>query len=761
VDKYLVSLALLLLCIECGWLAEDLHLLNVPLLNKTLAGSNRNGSLGELTLVKKNVRKKSNSSLVWEDTENSSQVFAYDSVLTLDQSTAEITLNSGTSITLHENTLVSIEPPSSRDGSGPVRLKFHRGSMNAHLGRDPASVDAGDWVVEAEPKSKISVRSTGSDKFEIESHGGEVRVLNSGETQSPTMVKMGQAVVVNDQKISEIKEVLNLQWSEPKDGKRIYTHQDAIPVRFQWEGEASDISIYEPESDHGSIIPINATDGEQLVTLGTGNFAIQLMNKGLLTYSRNISIWSAPKIYLLDPLPRERIKSDKPLPLSWTLNKEVSSYVWQISTDKEFKNIIKSGETKDNTATTNDLPLGKLYWRVLGKDEAGYIIPEIYSNPFYILEKPLEAPKLKVPKIITEPENESLLFKIWNFLLPQASADDGPAPQNSKKLPKIYKAEFLWEKVEGAGSYTIEISETPDFRDSVVMTKTSSPRFVWKNFKLSEYYWRVAAESKEGDLGLFSEVAKADLTVIPLGPITPVGILAKPKPTPVPTPQPTVAPMPKPTPMPTPLPPLEPQYHPSDYSIEVGAHYLYESFKGPDFNAQETGAYVGDARLGLKSPFKGTEKWRTEVELQKVTVKPSDPVGLPFQGSASYYSFRVTALDQTPYLNTASLGLSVMDEYSFFQRSGPEDLSIQFPILVGPVLDWRHNYKNHEVHYRVGAYIGSAFGVEGTAAYTFLLPAGEGFTFTSSFEFRGSGGVMTNASVWGSGTGFFFFGARW
>ncbi len=765
---------------ECGWLAEDLHLVEFPSFHKTQFSTDRKGSLGQITLVKRNVRRKSNSSLVWEETKDTQAIFAYDSVLTLDQSAAEVVLNSGTSITLHENTLVSIEPPSSGDGSGPVRLRFHRGAMNAHFGRDPATVDTGDWVVEAEPKSKISVRSKGNE-FEIESHGGEAKVLNStpGNTQSPTVVKIGQAVVVNDKKISEPKEVLNLEWNEPKDGIRIYTHQNAVSVPFEWTGTASAISVYEPESNQGRDIPINSTDGKQSVSFGTGNYAVQLMDKGLQTYSRNISIWSAPKIYLLDPLPRERIKIDKPLLLSWTSNPEVSSYVWQVASDESFKTIIESGETTDNTVkitagtttagTGNPLPLGKLYWRVLGKDELGNIIPEIYSNPFYILAKPLEAPKLKAPKIV--PENESFLFKIWNFILPRADADE-------KKLPKNYKAEFLWEKVDGAGSYTIEISETPDFRTSVIMATTSTPRFVWKNFKLSEYYWRVAAESKNGDLGLFSEVAKANLTTIPLGPITPEGILAKPtpKPTPLPTAAPTPTPTPVATPKPTPKPnagtakgptpkptpmPLEPQYHPSDYAVQFGAHYIYESFKGPDFNAQESGPYVGDVRLDIKSPFKGTKNWHGEIEFEKVTVKPTDPVGLPFQNSASYYSFRVTAIDQTPYLNDASWGLSVLNEYSLFQRSGPEVLSIQFPILVGPVLDWRHNYKYHELHYRVGAYIGSAFALEGSAAYTFLIPVSDALTMTSSFELRGDGGIMTNASVWGAGTGFFFLGVRW
>jgi len=755
---------------ECGWLAEDLHLVEFPSFQNSKIFNSKDGSLGKITLTKKNVRKKSSASLVWEDTGNSQKVFAYDSILTLDQSAAEVVLDSGTNITLHENTLVTIEPPRVDSKDGPVRLRFHRGAMSAQFDRGPAAVDTGDWVVEAEAKSQISVRARGDDQFEIEAHGGEAKVINSKNNQDTTLLKLGHSLVLNQQKISEPRAVLDIKWREPLDGQRIYTHEDSVPVSFQWEGTIGRVYITEPNSSHGREVPVPPGETKQIVTLGVGNYAVQLMDKGLLSYSRNISVWSAPRIYLLSPLPRERVKSDKALVLSWTINPEVASYVWQISSDSEFKNIIQSGETTDNSVEVNNLPLGKVFWRVLGKDEGHFVIPEIYFNEFYILAKPLEAPKLKAPKVT--PERESLLFFIWKIFVSEASADDS---NREKKVPKNYKAEFLWEKVEGAASYTIEVSETPDFRNSII-AKTSTPNFTWRNFKLTEYYWRVAAESKDGELGLFSEVAKVDLRTIPAGPITPEGVLfvkptpvprptpapsPKPRPTPLPTPSPTPKPTPRPTPAPTPLPLLEPEYHPYDYALKFGGHYIFESFKGPDFNAQVSGPYEGDLRLDLKSPFRGTDRWRGEVEFEKVTVVVTDPNGLPFQESGSSYSFRVTAIEQNPYVTGPSWGLSVLNEYSLFQRSAPEDLSIQFPIFIGPVLDWRKNYRAHELHYRVGAYVGGAFCVESSLNYTLLFPLSQRKVFTTSFELRASGGVMTNASIWGTGTGFFFLGVRW
>jgi cell division septation protein DedD len=642
----------------------------------------------------------------------------------------------------------------------------------------PATVDTGDFEVEAQPQSKITIRSVGKDQYQVEAHGGEARIINAKTPGAPQVVKIGQMVSINEKKIAPSKSVLDLDWSSPKDGERIYTHQTQVLVPFKWSGEIKNVVFFNPDLNSTKNIAVETAD--QSFSMGVGNYAVQLEKDGLTTFARNISVWTAPRIYLLEPLARQRVRSDKNLLLTWTYNTEVTSYIWQIATDSDFKKIIKSGETTQNFAEANNLPLGICYWRVLGKDEQGFMIPEVYSNPFYNVEKPLEAPKLKSPHIIRE--EESLLFRIWKLFLPEVHADEIQPPKN---LPKHYKAEFQWEKVEGAEGYNIEISETPDFRSLAIAAKIDSAHFIWRNFKLGEYYWRVAAQSKSGELGLFSDVAKADLTSIPKGPVTPEGIIANkivaaatpvPAPRPTPTPMPTATPKPVPTPQPTPVvvkvvkieppkptpePPKEPIYRSHNYSVELGGHYIYEYFKGSDFTATESAPYVGDVRVDFQSPFSGLKDWRGEIEFEDVIVKAANANTLPFQGSASNYSFRFTALKQTPYLGDHSWGFAVLDEYSVFSRAALEDLSIQFPILAGPILDWRHNYKNHETHYRLGVFGGTALAIEGTAGLTYLIPMSDSLTMTLTFEGRAVTGINFSNSYWGTGTGMFYLGVRW
>jgi hypothetical protein len=281
----------------------------------------------------------------------------------------------------------------------------------------------------------------------------------------------------------------------------------------------------------------------------------------------------------------------------------------------------------------------------------------------------------------------------------------------------------------------------------------------------------VAAVAENEELGLFSEVAPADLTSVPLGPITPDGIVEpKPKkiaaatPTPTPTPSPTpalvvakVSPTPEPS---VPPPPLAMVYHPYSYSVEFGGHYLYEVFKGSDFTATNAGPYLGDARLSFRAPFERFKAWRGELEFQHVVVTINNTVAFPFQQQGINYGLNLNFIKESPYEGYHSWGFGILNEYAIFQRAALEDLSINFPILAGPIVDWHFNSPHHETHYRLGAFLGAALALDARASYVLLIPMGA-LTTTATFELRGTAGITNGISYWGSGTGMFYLGVRW
>jgi hypothetical protein len=85
---------------------------------------------GVIASSENELRRRGVDSLVWEKTEVKEDVFFYDSLLTLSQSTAKLKLEHGTEVDLSENTLVTVEPLS-EDARGEIRLRFSKGSLQA------------------------------------------------------------------------------------------------------------------------------------------------------------------------------------------------------------------------------------------------------------------------------------------------------------------------------------------------------------------------------------------------------------------------------------------------------------------------------------------------------------------------------------------------------------------------------------------------------------------------------------------------------
>jgi hypothetical protein len=141
--------------------------------------------------------------------------------------------------------------------------------------------------------------------------------------------------------------------------------------------------------------------------------------------------------------------------------------------------------------------------------------------------EPFAPPKLRTPA--SEPKKDSATFHwlntIYEFIFPRAEAEEAPieitavAPTEATTEPPPAPVEkisitFSWFAVTGADFYNIEISSRPDFQSPEVIQKVSKESFNWTNYEKKEYYWRVAAGSNSGRMGLFSEMAKIDLTNI-------------------------------------------------------------------------------------------------------------------------------------------------------------------------------------------------------------------------------------------------------
>lgn len=678
--------------------------------------------LGKILKSRSQVRKKAQDSLIWEETKTEQNLFAYDSVLTLNQSTAEITLQGDSRISMNENTLVVIEPPRNGEADGPLRLRFKKGNLQARSGRSPQSIETEEYVVEASRDTKMNIRTTDDDKIQIDAIEGEVKLLKSDSLTIAQVVNAGESAKVGENKI-DVQKTAQIEWNIPVDGQKIYTHLDKAKINFQWAGEVTGLSVQQQatEKPQNLEIDIHKAQDNYALDLEHGNYLVKLHSGDVSTFARQIAVWPAPKIHLVNPVIRQRFKKDAPIQFLWTQTKDVEAYVFELALDPEFKKVIRQIKTPQMGVEIKVSAVGEFYWRVRGVDNANFEIPELYYNNFFILDKPLEAPKLKSPQIIREEsqlnkENIKLqnreqsffsfmLNYVVNLILPRANAESS---MPTKDLPQSYFAEFQWEPVDGAAGYVVEISRSPNFRDLIATANVKRESFKWKNFNLGQYYWRVAARDITGEQGLFSETAFADLNQIPSGPIKPVA----------PPPVAVASPPPPPPKIKVVEPEIDYSHEPWDFKIEAGGHGVYSFQKGEDFNARLFGFALFDSRITIKPPEHNYSFWQAELEFHMVSAKGNPEGQFPFQTKITAPTFKGY------FIKNNSWGI-IAGQYPIFKRSDLEALEYSKPLAGGIFKQWNTDSRI----YRVGFVGGQVFALDSSAR--------ESWNLTDSFDLSG------------------------
>ena len=503
---------------------------------------------GHVKRSENELRRRGANSLVWEKSASDDAVYFYDSILTLAQSTATLKLFRDTELKLSENTLVTIEPQDQNE-NGEIRLKFTRGNLKARNPYVKTKLSSESWVMDIQTGSDVELRQVGDGEFELDVKRGSVGFSSEKGLQS---VGENEVLRVNQDAPSKIRVDENLSWQDPPKS-RIYTHSETVALPLRWKGEGGAAVVVQSVGGRESVIPVAGGRNDYLLELPLGRHQIFLRAEGLTSPGLSVEIWKAPSLHLLSPLPRDRMKLGADVNFVWMRAPEISGY--QIHIHGQKQNLRE--ESKQNTFTFRFDQEDDLEWSVEGRDSEGNVIPPNYSHPLFIRESPLEAPKLMRPQIRRPAEAKpDRGASLWNWILPQAYAEDSD--------PTLYQAAFRWEPVAGADRYVIEISESADFRRPIVNKVVSKPEYVWKKMELKTYYWRVAAESKGGRMGIFSEPQETNLKDANSGvEVTPLkevvarpAVPAEPEPPPRLEPPP-VAETPPPPPMREPQPAVE------------------------------------------------------------------------------------------------------------------------------------------------------------------------------------------------------------
>jgi len=744
-DRKLVLMTSLILLIEVAWLLMHLQILPNPFKTQDLKLQQK--PAGYVVKAERELRKRGMNSLVWENTESNETLYYYDSVLTLSQSSATLHLNEETEVHLSENTLVTIEPQTVASDS-QIRLKFTRGDLRARNPYATTKIEGKDWTLDLNQGSEVSLRQTGQDDFEIEVIKGNLE-FQKGEGREA--LTENQVLKIEDNQVSEkmaIEENLKFQGPEYQ---RIYSFQDEAKVPVQWQGEAEKIQI-SPLGKEKHLRTVSAEQKIENLELEPGKYTLRLIKNGKVSEAKEIEVWKAPTLHLLAPFPRDRVKTHENISFVWSYMEEAKEYKFQI-TDVRTGHVTER-RVKDNAIDFNFLDEEDVTWKVIGVDHDGFEIPAPYSNHIFPRHEIFAAPKLKSPELrvpASKKKPDSSFKKpsssrwslLWNSLISKAWG------QSQKSGD--YEAVFAWEAVPGADLYTIEISNTSDFQNPRLSKTIKRTEYIWSGFSLGTYYWRVAAGSSKGRMGLFSEPAKVQLENLPENSAHSDGVLVRKKTDPEKQ-RPAIA---------TETDEIfknapgtqfdEKRYEAetklaSDDQRELRDTYLLEgtpvwtgwTLNGEnELKAQLNGSTLGAGHFQTEQTLSQGRSYFVDVFYAQYKWKVSDIRTYPFQTEQPFTDLRAQILFGNE--KSSLLRGGIVQTIPYIERKGLEEIEIKTALTVGPSVysSWLNSERGKSGHTLSLMAGSSVFALSSQHHFRYLFYKNESSALSIGFRFQG------------------------
>lgn len=668
-----ILLILLLLCGEITWLLSNLQIIHLPFLGPSHHNDNRREA-GYVIQARQDLKKRAPDSLIWENSKEKDVLFYQDSILTLSQSSATLYLNDETELHLSENTLVSLEEPDDRSSS-EIRLRFSKGDVRARNPFAKTQLSDGDWTVTLDKGTDVSLRKD-QGSVELEVHQGKAVLQNS---QGEQILDDKEILKIQNGKIDKLSKNESLHWrkSEPV---RHYTVTDEDVIPLEWEGTAQKILVQKLNAPDQTI----TVTPEQIstnVVLPPGSFRLRLQDQEGVSEPLDVEVWRAPHILLRKPLPRDRIKTYADQEFIWSLLPEIKEYRLKLfNADRSYE------KTYSQEANFIDLRFEEekdLFWQVEGLDHDGHTIPSFYENSLYIRHDPLEAPKLKTP-LLRKPAGRRNGASLWNLLVPMAQAAE-----------EEFEAVFQWEPVSQADQYVIEISSQPDFRTTEVNQTVRETQFVWRKFSGKKYYWRVAAGTSKGRMGVFSEAVELKVQDLKLGEEADINgvhvkklekVVRKAKEPPAPEKVEVAKAEPTPTPVPQVVRALQTQwtfaYAPSGQNISL--HGEQES------NVNLSGLVRQGFMIETNRPLENERELAISLLYNSQTWTPSSASEFPFQDDLKVSQIFLN-MERGSNISSWRWGLSINEDNTVGRISG-ENVSMTPIWMLGPRMSYVRNF---------------------------------------------------------------------
>lgn len=298
--------------------------------------------------------------------------------------------------------------------------------------------------------------------------------------QSKAVTEVYQFRILNDP---------SLKILSPKNGELV-SYSNEIPImRFVWnqlELYSSYTVTIARDSNFSDIVATKQTQNQSLAfdNLKEGTYYAKVQAKsnlpGIAEKFTSVTSFQIQKKTnttppeLLEPsrgkvIAEELTKSQ--LFFSWKDDKDFEFYLWEISNDQNFSNIIDSEKVKNNFyKLTSGLKVGTYFWRVKGIGNGG---TSFDSKPF--------------PLVVIAKEEMELV-----------SPNQGAEIEVDERNLVVLK----WKKLSTKSNYEIEIAKQADFSQTIVKETVVGNYFEFKSKELGKFYWRVKALGDESNVSV-------------------------------------------------------------------------------------------------------------------------------------------------------------------------------------------------------------------------------------------------------------------
>lgn len=274
---------------------------------------------------------------------------------------------------------------------------------------------------------------------------------------------------------------------------------DPIPDRtYETDSDFINVDLLKPGVYEWSVVSLDAL----------GNAGAEIKGSVHLKFPRKVTtLPSEGEVVLLET-------PDQEVQFKWEKQKNVKSYLFELSKDKEFKSIEINSELEKSQFTTKLNDIGQYYWRVKMNTQNGveYSDPvSVEIKPVPVLDKPKLEDEIRIKlKTIEEAKIKDQVFnnKIQSniFISLLNLAFQSVLANKNEKSQQV--AEWVVPTAKNVKKYLIEIYQDKDLKKLMTKIESESEKIEWIGASAGEFYWRLAYRDSWGRDSEYSLPAK-------------------------------------------------------------------------------------------------------------------------------------------------------------------------------------------------------------------------------------------------------------